>query len=149
MVTIQQGSGAIFGAITPNRASAVSVGPSTWRFSVPYPPSTNNLYMTVRNRRVKTQAARDFTEVVGEMASILCELGYGAPRPPYRLTIELWAPDRRRRDADNGVKCLQDSLLKATGHDDAEVIELHVVKRGIDRMQPRADVTLEHVETDR
>lgn len=121
--------------------------PSTavlWRFSLPYPPSTNNLYMTVRGRRVKTQEARDYTDLVGDMASIL-KVRRGVPIGPYRLMIELWAPDLRRRDADNGVKCLQDALLKAVGRDDAEVVELFVVKRGVDRIHPRADVTLEGV----
>lgn len=116
-----------------------------WRFSVPYPPSTNALYATVQGRRVKTKVARDYADLVGDMASILA-VRRGIPDPPYRLTIDLWAPDLRRRDADNGVKCLQDALIKGTGRDDAEVVVLHVEKRGVDRMHPRADVTLESVE---
>lgn len=114
-----------------------------WRFSAPYPPSTNALYATVNGRRVKTAAARGFAAWV-ENAMVWLRTAYGVPVPPYRLTIELWAPDNRRRDADNGVKCLQDALLRATEHDDAEVVVLLVVKRGVDRVYPRADVTLEH-----
>ena len=118
-------------------------GGRAWRFSVPYPPSTNTLYATVNGRRVKSKAARDYTDVVGDMASIM-RARVGTPAPPYGLTIELYAPDLRRRDADNGVKCLQDALLRGTGRDDAEVVSLHVFKRGVDRYHPRADVTLEH-----
>lgn len=120
-----------------------STSGNAWYFSTRYPPSTNALYATVNGRRVKTREARDFADVVTDMASILAGRR-GVPDPPYRLTVELWAPDNRRRDADNGVKCLQDALLKGTGRDDAEVTVLLVVKRGVDRMHPRADVTLEH-----
>lgn len=117
-----------------------------WRFSLPYPPSTNSLYATVNGRRVKTQAARDYAELVTQVAKVTKMLQGELGSPPYRLTIHLWAPDRRRRDADNGVKCLQDALLKCTGHDDAEVVELIVRKLGRDVLAPRADVTLEPVE---
>lgn len=113
-----------------------------WRFALPYPPSTNNLYLTAGRRRVKSPEARAYAEHV-ELWGLLRAV-YGTPEPPYALTIELWAPDARRRDVDNAAKVIQDGIVKATGYDDAVVTALHVYKRGIDRRQPRAEVTLEH-----
>jgi Holliday junction resolvase RusA-like endonuclease len=134
-------------AVSPAAPSAESGAQGAWRLVLAYPPSTNNLYMTVRGHRVKTPEARLYAGAVQDAAA-MAKLVQGAMGPPpYRLTLELWAPDRRRRDADNGVKCLQDALLKCTGHDDSEVVELYVFKRGRDRAAPRVEVTLEPIES--
>ena len=43
------------------------------------------------------------------------------------LVVHLYPPDRRRRDADNCLKCLQDSLVHAGAmRDDSQVKILHV-----------------------
>jgi crossover junction endodeoxyribonuclease RusA len=43
------------------------------------------------------------------------------------LTVHLYPPDRRRRDADNCLKCLQDSLVHAGAlRDDSQIKVLHV-----------------------
>lgn len=115
---------------------------AVWRFTLAYPPSTNNLYLTAGRRRVKSPEARAYVEYV-ELWGLMRAI-HGTPVPPYALTIELWAPDARRRDVDNAAKVIQDGIVRATGHDDAVVTALHVYKRGIDRRHPRAEVTLEH-----
>jgi hypothetical protein len=44
--------------------------------------------------------------------------------------VELFPPDRRKRDADNFHKCLSDALQHAgVFHDDSQVVRLEIWKR--------------------
>lgn len=45
---------------------------------------------------------------------------------PIAMTIYAYPPDRRRRDCDNLLKCMLDSLQHAQiYHDDSQIKELH------------------------
>jgi hypothetical protein len=49
---------------------------------------------------------------------------------PLDLAVELFPPDRRKRDADNFHKCLSDALQHAgVFHDDSQVVRLEIWKR--------------------
>jgi Holliday junction resolvase RusA-like endonuclease len=120
--------------------------------TVPFPPSVNNAYVNVTTRkgqskRVKSERASEFAKSVCEhvrwhLTAINCR----PPAPPYSLTLHLYPPiDGRKHDASNLVKLPEDSLMAAIKQDDDDVLEVHVYKHPKDR-QPRAVVTLEHVE---
>lgn len=65
----------------------------------------------------------------------------GAPiAEPVEMTVVLWPPDRRQRDAANPVKCLCDALSGVVYVDDYLVAELHVSRRAPDPENARADV---------
>ena len=49
------------------------------------------------------------------------------------MEVELWLPDRRKRDIDNPLKCLLDSFTYAKiWEDDEQVDALVIYKRGIE-----------------
>lgn len=114
--------------------------------TVPLPPSTNALYATVNGRRVKTRTAREYTEVVRQRVWLWEKLGGVKPRGPYRLTILLYPASNRRLDVSNSVKCLEDAVFAALQQNDKAVHELVVRLQGKDPLDPRAEVTLGHLE---
>lgn len=99
---------------------------------LPWPPSTNHLYATVRGRRVLSKAGRLYHEAV------VLEATYGPRRdwiglPTERLSISvhLYAPSRRLYDLDGRVKALLDALGKKYAgvyQDDKQIDALHIYR---------------------
>lgn len=71
------------------------------------------------------------------------------PRAPFAgrisLAIVLHAPDARRRDVANFVKCAADSLTGIAYTDDAQIDRLGVVRSAPDVDRPRAEITVEEI----
>lgn len=128
------------------RPVQASQGVPALRIVVRMPPSTNRLYATVRNRRVKTEEARDYTEHVKQAVWLWKQLHGAPPRPPYRLTITLYPPTNRRIDVSNGIKCLEDSIFAGLEGNDRTVNEVTCRTGGKDVLNPRAEAVLEHME---
>lgn len=104
---------------------------------LPWPPSTNNAYATVRGRRVKTKAARDYTDRVQyalHTSPPWRRARYGLKRS-HRLRVTLTAhpPDRRRRDLGNLEKLCIDSVFAWLGLDDSQIDELLLRRADLDR----------------
>lgn len=105
---------------------------------VPY-VSTNRLYTMNRNgSRRKTYAGM---AVAKEMA----KEAWGQRRGPVIETevyvlLEIFMPDRRRRDVDN-TKGILDAMTKVLWEDDNQIIDLYSRKR-IDKEDPRVDLTV-------
>lgn len=96
-------------------------------FELPYPPNINHYYRHVGPRVLISREGRKYHEKVmaivrsGEWQMLKCTV---------ELTIELYPPDRRIRDADNCIKPVQDSLQKAgVFANDSQVKDLHVYMR--------------------
>ena len=119
-------------------------------FTLPFPPSTNTYYRKFRNRMVISAGGRKYKEWV---RALLAHVP-GLPLPGrVQLAVELYPPDRRRRDLDNFCgKALLDALKGVAFGDDSEVFllagewgvtpegELMVVKDG------RLEVHLQRLE---
>lgn len=60
----------------------------------------------------------------------------------YRVSVDLYMPDARRRDADNALKSVLDGLNRAAWRDDSQVVVIECRKL-IDRDKPRAAVRIE------
>lgn len=78
------------------------------RVSLPFPPSINRLYRAVGGRSILSEAYRAWKQEAS--------LTMLAQRPRKMLgkvavTVELCAPDKRRRDADNSGKAVLDLLV--------------------------------------
>lgn len=61
------------------------------------------------------------------------------------LTVTVYVPDRRRRDPDNVLKALLDALDKSGAIEDDDfkhLPDLRVVYGGLDRENPRVELTL-------
>ena len=118
----------------------------TFSLTLPFPPSTNNLFVTARfgrtTRRVSSPQARAYAGTVAKHVQAL-----GAPPAPsgeLRAVIAAWVPDRRARDIDNLCKAPLDALVKAgVMADDSLIVDLRIYRAGLDRQNPRITVWLE------
>ena len=94
---------------------------------LPYPPSANRLYRRVGPRTLISREGRAFRERV---CSILAGSGLEPLTGPIEMSLVLYPPDRRRRDADNSLKAVCDALEKAGAYeDDSQIVKLTVEKR--------------------
>lgn len=117
----------------PDKQSKVSVKPITKQINIaqtriyelPYPPSVNTYWRNLpTGRTVLSARARAYRKIV--MALV------GARSPLLKrlsVVIELYPPDKRRRDIDNPIKAVFDSLQHAGVYRDDEQIDELLVKR--------------------
>ena len=96
-------------------------------FELPYPPSINHYYRRVGFRTLISREGRRYRrEVVARLAA----RRDGPLRGRLSVVVHLCPPDRRKRDLDNAMKCLLDSLQHAGVYaDDAQIDEL-IIRRG-------------------
>ncbi len=73
--------------------------------------------------------------------------GWRIPDKHEKIIVRIWIfwPNARRRDADNAMKILLDSLTGVLYDDDRQVMP-RVMDMRIDRENPRVEVELERVE---
>ena len=97
-----------------------------------YPPSVNSYYdKWSEGNRVEVRVAKPGMAYRAEVLRYKLET-LKNPKPlTCRLSMEvqLWAPDRRKRDIDNPLKCLFDSLEYAQVFQDDEQIDVLLVHR--------------------
>ena len=89
------------------------------------PPSVNHSYRAYRARVVLSARARAFKQLVADAAPQDFLKLHG----PVRLRIVLTFRDKRKRDLDNYLKVLLDSLKGVYFNDDDQVYGLLVEKR--------------------
>jgi len=94
----------------------------------PYPPSVNTYWRNLSSGRVIISAkGRDYRNEICEYVMV-----EGVRHHAERLKVEIYAfvPDRRRRDLDNILKAIFDSLEYAgVFEDDEQIDDLRVVRR--------------------
>ena len=97
---------------------------------LPYPPSVNHYWRRVGARTLISRGGRVFRQAV---CSILAARGIRPIDGALEVEIELYPPDRRRRDVDNTQKSLLDALAHGGAYlDDSQIVHLDTWKR-----QPR------------
>lgn len=102
-----------------------------WGVELPYPPSVNHSYMTLRDgRRVLKPAAQDYRHLVSLLTANGVQRFGGVPCP-FSLWVTVYPPDRRKRDLDNLLKVLQDALT-----DGLRVDDTHIHSVAIRRAEP-------------
>lgn len=96
---------------------------------LPYPPSINHHYSYVRGRPVLSKEARSYRRRV---RSLLAHEKVEPLTGPLAVRIEMYPPDKRRRDCDNVQKAVLDALQQGgLFWDDSQVVWLLT-----ERMQP-------------
>ena len=94
---------------------------------LPYPPSINHYYRRVGSRTLISREGRAYRK---RICSILAAAGVRPIDGALAVVIELYPPDRRRRDVDNAQKALLDALEHGGAyHDDSQIVDLHTIKR--------------------
>jgi crossover junction endodeoxyribonuclease RusA len=92
--------------------------------TLPYPPSVNHYWVLGRGHLYVSPDGRQYRRRVSAILT-------GAPQMvgPVAVAIEVHPPDRRRRDLDNLLKCLLDSLTNAgLWADDSQVESLSIAR---------------------
>ena len=94
---------------------------------LPYPPSINHLYRRVGGRTIISRGGRRYRE---EVCALLAAAQVREFDGPVRIEIEIYPPDRRRRDIDNVQKALLDALEHGGAYrDDSQIVKLEIEKR--------------------
>jgi Holliday junction resolvase RusA-like endonuclease len=106
-------------------------------FTLPYPPSLNNLYATVRGRRVLSAEGRNYKEGV---KLVLTMAGIQKVSGVIRLTVKVYRP-RKAGDLDNTLKVVLDGITGVGWEDDRQVEHIHAY-RFEDKANPRVEVEI-------
>jgi crossover junction endodeoxyribonuclease RusA len=109
--------------------------------TLPYPPSTNNLYATVRGRRVLSREGRQYKE---RAAILAVAHGMKPVDGEVVVTLKVYRP-RRAGDLDNTLKIILDSLKGIAWADDAQVVGIDA-RRYEDKHNPRVVVLIEQTQ---
>ena len=93
--------------------------------SLPWPPSVNHYWRSYRGMVVISEAGRKYRAAVAEQVFLQlrgkCTIG------KLKVTIEAWRPDNRRRDLDNLLKAVLDSMGHAGLYiDDSLIVDLRI-----------------------
>lgn len=97
-------------------------------FDLPFPPSVNHYWRMWRGRMVISKRGRAYRESV-RSAVRAKGIATFPLAGPLRIRIEAFPPDRRRRDLDNLLKAVGDSLEHAgVYHDDSQIVWLLIEK---------------------
>lgn len=94
---------------------------------LPYPPSVNHYWRHVGG---KTLVSREGRRYRSKVRSLLA--GTSPLTGRLAVLVTLFPPDRRRRDLDNAMKGLLDSVGDAGAYlDDSQIDELHVFRGAV------------------
>jgi crossover junction endodeoxyribonuclease RusA len=90
------------------------------RYELPYPPSTNNLF--VNHARGRAVSAR-YKAWRNEAGLFIVAQGRKQIKGPVSLSIGLVRPDRRKRDASNAIKPIEDLLVAMRVIEDDSLVQ--------------------------
>lgn len=96
------------------------------QLTLPYPPSVNRAYRTVSGRVILSKVGREYRESVRAALGLR---GYILTNGRLAVSISMHAPDNRKRDVDNVLKCALDALTHAGIWDDDSQIDRLLVER--------------------
>lgn len=103
------------------------------------PVSVNSLYANSGRKRILTWAGKaakhDFEWQVRQQYKGVILTG------DCKVEIVAYYKDNRRRDIDNGLKMVLDSLTGIVLKDDSQISDLHIQKR-LDKESPRVELDL-------
>lgn len=117
-----------------------------FELELPWPPSVNHYYRHVGHRVLISREGRAYRQTV---CSILRKIDARMLDGPIVMMIDAHPPDRRRRDLDNILKCILDSLQHGQMYrDDSQIKELHCRMLDPDRTGGRVIISLKPLKGD-
>jgi crossover junction endodeoxyribonuclease RusA len=97
----------------PNGAFVPYIHPDQAQIRLPYPPSVNSYWRTVNGRTLVSAAGRKYPRAcAGEILAANVAIPERPIPGPVYVGVDLWPPDRARRDVDNVLKALFDAATK-------------------------------------
>ena len=104
-----------------------------YELTLVWPPTVNNYWLHIRNRKVLSARARKFQDEVAQGLIDQIEIPKGKVWKPIEdklfIEIDAYPPDRRKRDLDNIVKPLFDAMEVAEFMVDDNQIDYFHVRR--------------------
>jgi crossover junction endodeoxyribonuclease RusA len=108
--------------------------PETLRLELPYPPSVNMLWRAVPRRgMILSKMGRIYRDEA--LAALRKQVGGRRPfTGRLEVLLEVFPPDRRRRDLSNVPKAVEDAITKALNIwvDDEQIDDLRIVRRQVE-----------------
>lgn len=96
---------------------------------LPYPPSINHYWRRVGAKTLISREGRQFRENV---VAIMLPMRLKPMDGPLEITIDVYPPDLRRRDIDNVLKSLCDSLQYGGAYvDDSQIQRIDIARREV------------------
>lgn len=93
--------------------------------TLPWPPSMNTYWRTFQGRMIISAKGREYRKAVADQ--VLIQRGAKHYEKKLRVVIEAWRPDNRKRDLDNLLKAVLDSLTHAgVWSDDGNIVDLRI-----------------------
>lgn len=106
----------------------------------------NHRFIAIRmGRGARLSASPEYREKKAVAETLLCAQWHHTPKMigNLRLHARCYFPDRRRRDSGNYRKMLTDSLSGIAYTDDSQLISETWERAGIDKENPRIEITIE------
>lgn len=120
----------------PHRSAAVA----NLFFVLPFPPSVNRYYRNVGYRTLLSRDGREYRKrVCSQLAGRVGQPLSG----PLEVQLDLFPPDRRRRDWDNFQKGIWDSLQHAGVYQDDSQIKRAVIEMHEPDGESRAEIRIQ------
>lgn len=96
--------------------------------TLPYPPTVNTYWRRAGHRTIISDRGRAYTRAVSDSLFVAgVRDGFGSADLAAMITV--YPPDKRRRDIDNVLKAVFDSLQKAgLFDDDSQIVKLFIEK---------------------
>jgi len=107
---------------------------------LPFPPTVNHYWLQRGTRRFLSERALTFRREVWFAFKDSKHKGFG-PKQRLHVSVLLYPPDKRRRDIDNVLKGLLDSLQHSTVFEDDNQIDALTITR-IPMYTGRSTVTI-------
>ena len=93
--------------------------------TLPWPPSVNTYWRMFKNRMIISEPGRRYRVAVAEQ--VFLQTRGKSTVGKLKVTIEAWRPDNRRRDLDNLLKAVLDSMGHAGLYiDDSLIVDLRI-----------------------
>lgn len=90
---------------------------------LPFPPSVNNYTTVARGRKILSARGREYKR----QAEFIPDIQFG--KTPVSVMIDVFEPDKRRRDLDNLLKPILDVLvLSEVMDDDSQVGQIMITR---------------------
>jgi len=128
------------------RLGLVNVGADLISLTLPWPPSVNRIWRCVGGRVLLSADGRAYRQAVA--VAVLEQHGAGDPLTGrLSMVIEAYPPDRRRRDLDNLLKAILDSL-EHTGSvykNDSQIDHLSIRRMSVEK-PGRAEVSIRQID---
>ena len=101
------------------------------QITLPWPPSVNHYYRKVGRRMLISRRGRMYRQAVCAIARQFEIKPFGCE---LKITIDAYPPDRRRRDGDNLLKAIFDSLQHGGIYkDDSQIKDFEFYTRELQR----------------